>query len=66
MAGIHIPASAILTLGNKLTIYIAENHQCPFRLTKTVDVILMCEKDYDRNKDIIAPMISETTKILFI
>jgi hypothetical protein len=65
MAGIHIPESAILTLGNKLTVFIAENRLCPFVLSKAVDVILITEKDYEKNKKYLTHMISDKTKILF-
>jgi ribosomal protein S18 len=65
MTGIRISQSAILTLGNKLTVFVAENKSCPFKLTKQVDIILITEKDYEKNKELLAHMISDTTKIIY-
>ena len=64
MAGIHIPESAILTLGDKLTVFIREGRECPFILSKPVDLIIVAEKDYNINQKYINNMMDEKTKIL--
>jgi len=62
----HIPSACLMTLGDKLTLYIPDGKINPFsKLSKPVDVILMSEKDYNMNLKYIAEVIDEKTKILF-
>jgi hypothetical protein len=67
MAAMHIPSACLLTFGDKLTLYIPEGKISPFKkMSRTVDIILMFEKDYEANLHYIRDIVGEKTKIFFI
>lgn len=66
MAGIDIKNCAILDLAGKITVFIPEGKINPFTFSKSVDIVIMYEKDYVMNEKRIQSLIGENTKIFFI